>query len=103
MMINFDGTVNVNEVVRGIGIVARDRNGMVVGTLQSCVKDIIDPASIESLAAVKALTFAKDMGFRQIILESDALAVINKINHASPDLSMIGNIIEEARVRIQIL
>ena len=80
--VNFDGAVNVNERTSGMEVVARDSDGMVVGAFESCVKDMIDPTTVEALAAVKALTFAKDMGFQKIILEGDALAVINKINYA---------------------
>ena len=65
---------------------------MVIGALQSCVKDIIEHASVEVLAAVKALVFTRDMGFLHIILEGDALGVINQINLDVPNLSVIGNI-----------
>ena len=41
------------------------------------------------MAAVKALTFANEMGFMNIILAGDALGVINRINEASTDLSPI--------------
>ncbi|XWS56298.1 hypothetical protein CRYUN_Cryun09bG0073900 [Craigia yunnanensis] len=42
------------------------------------------------------------MGFTSILLEGDALRVINQINLSSPDLSEIGNLIDECRSLVRI-
>ena len=46
-----------------------------------------DPSAIEAHAAIRALLFAQQMGFTKIILEGDALTVINKIIQPYPSLS----------------
>ena len=61
--------------------------------LQTFVEGTIDPSSIETHAAFKALQFTHHMGFTTIILEGDALTVINKIKQPSPSLLSIGILI----------
>ena len=43
------------------------------------------------------------MGFTAIILEGNALSVINKINQPSPTLSGIGNLIEDVKNMMKLL
>lgn len=52
----------------------------------------------EAVAAVQALRFAKDMGFRQIELEGDSSTIISKLKTTSIDRSEIGPHIWEARI-----
>ena len=40
-----------------------------LGALQTVLKGVMDPAAIETFAAVRALEFAKDMGFTNIPFE----------------------------------
>ena len=95
--INFDGSVNEEGRKGGIGVIARDENGEVMGALQTSVEGITDPSSIEAHAACQAIQFAYNMGFMNIILEGDALEIINQINHPASSLSSIGNILEDVK------
>ena len=54
---------------------------------------------VEAFAAVKVLEFAKDTGLTRILLEGEALGIINAINSSLPDLSTIGNYVEEAKLQ----
>ncbi|XVF42884.1 hypothetical protein PTKIN_Ptkin01aG0401500 [Pterospermum kingtungense] len=54
--------------------------------------------TIEAFTVVKALTFAKDMRLKKIVIEGDVLGIINAIKSPSPNLSSIGNLIDEARI-----
>ena len=45
--VNFDGVVNVSKVVSGMKVMARDSMNTVVGVLQSVIKDIVDPTTVE--------------------------------------------------------
>ena len=98
IMINVDCAINQTDAIRGIGMVARNIDGMVVGAVQSNVNGIKDPTLIETLVAVRALYFAKDRGFTKLVLEGDALGVINKVNDNTFDLSMIGNFVSEVKL-----
>ncbi|XVF48516.1 hypothetical protein PTKIN_Ptkin03bG0196900 [Pterospermum kingtungense] len=49
------------------------------------------------MAAVKALQFPVDMGFRRIILEGDCSSVMGRLSAYEADLSAVGMILEEAK------
>ncbi|XVF48644.1 hypothetical protein PTKIN_Ptkin03bG0206900 [Pterospermum kingtungense] len=65
-----------------------------MGALSAPVLNAADPEMVEALAAVKAVQFARDMGFTRIVLEGNAASIIS--SHL--DLSSAGVILEEAKV-----
>ncbi|XVF09276.1 hypothetical protein REPUB_Repub07fG0079000 [Reevesia pubescens] len=65
------------------------------------VQWIAEPFMVEALAALKALEFAYEMGFKKIELERDALTVIKRLNGRSLDYSTIGTIIEDAKLKVR--
>ena len=85
----------------GIEVIARNDKGEVLGALQASIVGITDPRIIEAQASNRALMFAHHMGFSRIILEGNALTVINKILHPFPSLSRIGNLFEDAKNMIR--
>ena len=56
-----------------------------------------DPFTVEAVAAVQALDFALNMGFKEIEVEADALVILKKLQTMEIDLSPIGTIVDEAR------
>ncbi|XVF43609.1 hypothetical protein PTKIN_Ptkin02bG0053500 [Pterospermum kingtungense] len=95
--INFDGAFSKEEVIGGIGVVARDVDSLVTGALHLAIWNMRDVASVEATATAIAAKFAKDLGLSKVIFEGDALAIINAINSIASYLSTIGNIIKETR------
>ena len=55
------------------------------------------PEVVEIVAAIKAMVFARHMGFTKIMVEGDALNFINGINQTGQDLPAIGNLTGEAK------
>ncbi|XVF65582.1 hypothetical protein PTKIN_Ptkin09bG0260100 [Pterospermum kingtungense] len=98
--INFDGSYDRGSFSGGIGIVARNANGDVLDAKAARILEVDDPFLVEAQAAVAALEFAADCGFRRIILEGDALCIIKRLQGCNEDRSLIGNQIEEGRSRI---
>ncbi|XVF16687.1 hypothetical protein REPUB_Repub10bG0053700 [Reevesia pubescens] len=43
------------------------------------------------------MTFAHDLGFSRILLEGDALTIINRVSSMETDLSPIGHLVEEIK------
>ncbi|XVF78426.1 hypothetical protein PTKIN_Ptkin14bG0131700 [Pterospermum kingtungense] len=95
--VNFDGVFKRKEELGGIGVVIRDTSGLVTGAMHVAAPFCCEPDVAEATAAMMAVRFAKDLGLFRVIVEGDALRVINAVNSPSPDLSEIGNIIEEVR------
>ena len=52
---------------------------------------------IETLADIKAMDFGMHMGFMRVMMEGDALNIVNRIIRTTPNLSNIGLLVEEAR------
>ena len=95
--INFDGSVRKAEKKGGIGIIARNEKGEVMGAVQATIDGVTDPEAIEAYAACRGMQFVQQMGFNNIVLEGDALSVILKILQPDPSLFVIGILIEEAK------
>ncbi|OMO94270.1 hypothetical protein COLO4_16438 [Corchorus olitorius] len=72
------------------GAIARDSNGEVLGAIAGRLERVSDSFTAECLAALKAITWARDMCFRNIVLEGDALTIIRKVNAPTINLSPIG-------------
>ncbi|XVF24499.1 hypothetical protein REPUB_Repub13aG0133400 [Reevesia pubescens] len=98
--INFDGATNQQEKSGGCGAVIRDHKGQVLGACAQFNEGIYDPLVTEAYAAVKALIFAAEIGCRNIILEGDALQIINRLNNTDEDTSYIGHLILEGKTRL---
>ena len=69
--INFDGAISTKTLSSGIGVVVRDDGGSVLGFLSQHFPQVVLPLEIEAKAASRALQFASELGFNQVILEGD--------------------------------
>lgn len=71
--INWDVAVNKNNGRISIGTTARDCEGVVLATCSRTNNIIVELVVTEALTAIHAMVFSQEMGFYDIILESDAL------------------------------
>ncbi|XVF59042.1 hypothetical protein PTKIN_Ptkin07bG0242400 [Pterospermum kingtungense] len=95
--VNFDGAFDKNSNTWGIGIVIRNSEELVMAEKASKVLSVADSFTVEALAAIQAMYFAFESGFRHVSLEGDALCVIKGLRGWMDDLSPIGHIIEKGR------
>ncbi|OMO87392.1 hypothetical protein COLO4_20671 [Corchorus olitorius] len=96
--INFDGSFQVSPVVGGFGAVARENDGQVLGAMAGPLLGVGDSFEAEALAAVKAMEWSRDMGFKDIVIEGDALTIIQKVNSLALDFSPIGPYIADLKL-----
>ncbi|MBA0817420.1 hypothetical protein Gohar_021929 [Gossypium harknessii] len=61
------------------------------------VENVRDPTMVEAWACLQAVTFAEDLGFREVCMEGDALTVIRKLKAANNDKSTIRKLINEIK------
>jgi hypothetical protein len=59
-----------------VGIIVRDRHGIVRGGRYLSLPNIIDPATVEAMKAWQAIDQWKQLGLMKVILEGDSLKVI---------------------------
>ncbi|KAL0005280.1 hypothetical protein SO802_012841 [Lithocarpus litseifolius] len=58
--INFDGAVFAEENYSGVGVIIRNREGLVIAALSEKIPQLLQPIEIEAMAATRALEFARE-------------------------------------------
>ena len=78
--INFDGAVFKESYEVGVGVIARDSNGLVCASVSEKIP--LPPSSddVEALVVARAILFAQELGLSSMIFEGDSLVVINTLN-----------------------
>ena len=94
---NFDGALFPDIHAVGIGVVIRDHLGQTVASLseQTALPSTVE--AVEAIACRRAITFAQEIGLRDVIVEGDSETVINLLNSKSPCLASFGHIIDDSR------
>lgn len=95
--INFDATVDQKKGMVGIGVVARDFMGFLLGAKHLSIHISTDPHTSEMMATTYAVTFSKEVGFFEVIFERDTLNVIKEVNCNPPFLSSVVHLVEGIR------
>jgi ribonuclease HI len=98
--VNWDASINEDQGWVGLGIVARDRNGFVLGA-KSVTKELVaEPSIAEAIGALCAMHFCQEAGFFDVWFEGDAASMVKKINSSPPFLSKIGHFIESIHAEL---
>ena len=93
--LNFDGACFDDGAASGNGVVIWNEKGEVMVAIAVRGGAVRDSEEVEVMACCKALEFAIDAGFTEIILEGDNAMVMKTISQAQPDLSRLGLIYED--------
>ena len=93
--LNFDSACFDDGVDSGYGAVIRNKKGKVMVAIAVRGGALRDSEEVEVMACRKALEFAIDAGFTEIILEGDNAMVMKTISKTQPDLSRLGLIYED--------
>ncbi|KAK8546682.1 hypothetical protein V6N12_027456 [Hibiscus sabdariffa] len=71
--------------------------GMIMAACSTPHYHVVDAFVAEVLACLQAIVFAKELGFRRIVVEGDSLSVIKKVNCNIADKSIIALIIHDIK------
>ena len=82
----------------GIGVVIRDDLGQVMTSMSESVHLPSSVDEVETLAAVRAIYFAQEVGFSSIILEGDSERVIKSLRSEKSSFASFGHLIEDVKV-----
>ncbi|XP_030927600.1 uncharacterized protein LOC115953911 [Quercus lobata] len=93
--LNFDATLYADLSTSGVGVIIRNDRGQVMVVLLSKGGVVLDSEEAESLACRKALEFAIDPSFSDLIVEGDNTNVMNSITSGRSDLTRLGNIYDD--------
>ncbi|KAL4346428.1 hypothetical protein GQ457_17G011420 [Hibiscus cannabinus] len=95
--INTDGAFNQSTHEAGIGVVARNSTGEVLGVFAQYSGISIDALHKKFLVVVAGIQFAREKGWCDMHIEMDSAIVVNKFNRVGPDLSVLGSQVERYR------
>ncbi|KAH1107812.1 hypothetical protein J1N35_011580 [Gossypium stocksii] len=86
--LNFDASFQSDPKTSMVAAIAINYKCEVVGAITYAVDDVVDALVAEARACERAILFVVDMGFHQMILEGDSLAVIRRIKSSVEDKSI---------------
>ena len=101
LSINSDATIFANENSTGVGVIIRDHDGCVEAVISKSLPLPLGPLEVEAKALKESLMFAWDVGVRDDLFECDSKVVYGAVIGCSDPPSMIGNIIEGIRHKLQ--
>ena len=96
MKINFDGAIFAEEKSSGMGVIIRDRQGLVIASMATRISQQLRPVEIQAMAASKALEFARELGITEVVLEGDSQVVMMALNSKSPVLAPYGSLVQDS-------
>ncbi|XP_038711874.1 uncharacterized protein LOC120006075 [Tripterygium wilfordii] len=99
--VNWDAGINVAVQKSGFRVVIRDHLGVLMAAKCSSRPIALDPTVAEAEAALLAVEFAMELGFRHIILEGDSLAVVEDILNEDYCFHDWSGVVLEIKAKIQ--
>ncbi|XP_075670467.1 uncharacterized protein LOC142640285 [Castanea sativa] len=97
--INADAAIFNNSV--GIGIVVRDHEGSVTAAMSKHLQLPLGPLEAEAKAMEEAISFAWDIGVRDVIFETNCSTVSEALNGSTTPPVTIVNLIMDVHHRLQ--
>jgi len=95
--VNWDTAVETNKNKMGICVIIRDSKGELLATLSEPKDHIIAPEIAEAISALRAVHFSHGLGFYKVILEGDALQIVQALGKEGSNWCIYGHLIEETR------
>ena len=78
--VNFDGAIFPNRNIASLGIIIHNVYGLVMAALSQQIPLPTSVEMVEVLAARWALLFARELGFKSLVVEGDVEIIIKAIN-----------------------
>jgi ribonuclease HI len=98
---NVDASVTDSHC--GYAGVLRDSNGVVLPAIRGRFQGIYSPRLAEALSIREVLSWLKTNGREDVIVESDALCIVQAINSNNADFSHFGAVIEDCKTLVNSL
>ncbi|KAM0906138.1 hypothetical protein ACQ4PT_017072 [Festuca glaucescens] len=97
LKINIDGSFKQQEKAGGWGFIIRDAEGDAVGSGAGKLDHLQDPLQAEAEACIHAMVWAREWGMTRIMIETDALVLLQAINENNHDLAPNGVLFREIK------
>jgi ribonuclease HI len=101
--INVDAALFKPSNRMGVGVVIRNHNGVCLAACSELLSEVTSPELAEALAIRRALAFVREEGFDKIMLASDCLSVVRRINNSTLDRSFLGVVVQDIKKEATLL
>lgn len=98
--INVDASLFPSTKSVGIGVVARNSTCNILDWRQKELNFVVSPALAETIAIQQGIDMAMELGFQNVIMESDCLGVLQDISSSSPCLATGGHVIDDIKCKV---
>ncbi|KAK6126674.1 hypothetical protein DH2020_039582 [Rehmannia glutinosa] len=98
---NVDAALSRHKNSTGIAMVVRDDNGEFVVARTVVFQGLYEVREAEAIGIREALSWTKNLGFQQLIIETDAKYVVDGLVSLEPGISEFDNILKECQILLQ--
>ena len=95
--INFDAAVFAEINASGVGVIVRNDKGEAMAMLSACGPPMQDSEEAKVLACRRALKFAIEARFIELVLKGDNNIVMESITSPQPNMSRLGHVYEDVK------
>ena len=95
--LNFDVAVFSELSCSGVGAMIRNEKGEVMAAMSARGPQVVNSAVEEIIACRRALEFASEVGFTDLVVEGDNLSVMKSLAALETDHSWLGHIIQDIK------
>lgn len=95
--INWDAAIDKANHQMGVGVLARDAEGVVVASLCATIPSISDPGVAETMALWRAVALCRELEFPAVHLEGDSLELVQTLLQQGDCWKRHGQLIEDIR------
>ncbi|KAL0010086.1 hypothetical protein SO802_005194 [Lithocarpus litseifolius] len=93
--LNFDAAIIKERSMSRFGAVIRNEHGEVMAALSAMGPSVSCSEDAETMACRKAVEFAVDAGFSELMIEGKSVNVMKAISSSILDLSVVGNVVAD--------
>ncbi|XP_075655242.1 uncharacterized protein LOC142625480 [Castanea sativa] len=93
--LNIDAAIFKELNCSGVGAIIRNGKGEVMAALSAKGPPVEDSEEAETLACRRAVEFAVDIGFSELVIEGDNAAVMTSLSSPGPNMSRLGHIVHD--------
>lgn len=93
--LNVDGAIDRRSGIVGVGIVARNHLGQILGASSIPFPGLLSPRVAKALGFREALVLAANKGLADIIIEGDSIQIVQALNQAGKSYSDCSSILSD--------
>ena len=97
VLINIDAALFASSRRMGVGVVVRNHIGECLAACSERLDGITTPELAEALAFRRSTALARDEGYQNVIIASDCLSVVQRLNLSRRDRSTVGAVISDIK------